>query len=415
VTKAMHNGLQGMPVPWNAEMQQVWRDYNLLNARRFDGEYDFVIIHDPQPAGILAYWEEERGERAGYWVWRCHIDLTETRPEIWEFVDPWVERYDGAIFTLQGYVPPELQNPRLFVIPPAIDPLAPKNAPLAPEACRSIIASYNIDPDRPYLLQVSRFDPWKDPLGVVDVYRLSKQVIPELQLVYVASMASDDPEGWLYFERTARRAGEDPDIHLLSNIHGVGNAEVNAFQSLANVIIQKSTREGFGLSVTEALWKARPTVALGRRHPLQVLDGDGPHEQHREAVERVICLQHQEGAAARGRSARHVRLNSSRRYLRDYLQHSDASANQTRRGLSSLIGRAATISLREETRCVTVAWAWWRNRRGDGVPGRNGLGLLADPLGVWWRNQADKAPVCRQATQADTDRPRPVEINDGLV
>ncbi len=327
VTKAMHNSLQGSFVAWTPEMLDIWRRYNRLNAELFDEDYDFVIIHDPQPAGILGFVTERLDRRPfGRWIWRCHIDLTDSQPETWDLLRPHVEMYDAAVFTLQDYVKSDLDHPRVVLIPPAIDPLSPKNVDLPTETVHAILARYGVDTARPYVLQVSRFDPWKDPLGVIDVYRQVKERMPELQLVMVASMASDDPEGWSYYERTARRAGEDYDIHLLSNINGVGNIEVNAFQRAAAVVIQKSVREGFGLVVAEALWKGRPVVAgnVGGI-PLQILYGKTGYLVNTipEAADRVLhLLLHPEVADRMGALGReHVRANFlTTRNLRDYLE-----------------------------------------------------------------------------------------------
>lgn len=361
VTKALHNALQGMEVPWTKEMEELWWRYNRINARRFEGRYDFIVVHDPQPAGILPLYEESHARR-GHWIWRCHIDLTAARPEALSFLLPTVQRYDAAVFTLKSYVPSGLEGVPVFVIPPAIDPLSPKNVPLAPETCRDIVASFGVDLGRPIILQVSRFDPWKDPLGVVDVYRMVKSVFPEVQLVYIASMANDDPEGWLYFERTARHAGEDPDIHLLTNVKGVGDVAVNAFQRTAAVVLQKSTREGFGLSITEALWKGRPVVAgnVGGI-PLQVIDGETGFlvNNSEEAAERVIALlKDPELGTKLGRAGQeHVRRNFlTTRYLRDYLQmfhaleagqpQHDGWILDLRRQVARLAGRIATPLLK---------------------------------------------------------------------
>jgi trehalose synthase len=147
------------------------------------------------------------------------------------------------------------------VIPPSIDPLSPKNTWLEPEAVREILVGYDIDPERPIVTQVSRFDPWKDPFGVIDAYRLAKEEVPDLQLVLVGSMAHDDPEGWHYLEQTEQRRGGDPEIHILTNLQGVGDIAVNAFQRASAVVLQKSIREGFGLTVSEAMWKERPVIA----------------------------------------------------------------------------------------------------------------------------------------------------------
>ncbi|MDP9325739.1 MAG: glycosyltransferase, partial [Candidatus Dormibacteraeota bacterium] len=201
-----------------------------------------------------------------------------------------------------------------------------------------ILRRYQVDPDRPVICQVSRFDPWKDPLGVIDVYRICKQQEPRLQLLMVASMATDDPEGWSYFERTVRRAGEDFDIHILSNIHGVGHVEVNAFQRGSEVLIQKSLREGFGLTVAEALWKERPVVAgnVGGI-PLQVEDGVTGYlvDSVESCAERVLqLLQQPELSEKMGIAGKeHVRKNFLiTRYLRDYLRIFTDQASSAARG-----------------------------------------------------------------------------------
>jgi len=326
VTKAMHNSLQGMYYNWTPEMREIWLNYNRLNADLFDEHYDYVVIHDPQPAAMLSFLEERAGPKVGTWVWRCHIDLTDAQVQVWDMLRPHVERYDGAIFTLEKYVKDDLAGPEVFAVPPAIDPLSPKNHDLSPEVVDAILERYGVDPKRPMVTQISRFDPWKDPLGVIDVYRVAKREFPDLQLVMVASMATDDPEGWDWYERTVRRAGEDFDIHVLSNLNGVGNIEVNAFQRAARVVIQKSTREGFGLVVSEALWKGKPVVAgnVGGI-PLQVEDGQTGFlvNTAEECAERLLYLLHNPGVAeAMGaRGVEFVRKNFlTTRYLRDYLR-----------------------------------------------------------------------------------------------
>ena len=325
VTKSMHNSLQGMYYDWTPAMREIWQNYNRLNADCFDESYDFVVIHDPQPAAIPTFLEERTGRRDGKWVWRCHIDLTAAQVGVWDFLRPHIERYDGAIFTLPDYVKDDLRGPAIFSVPPAIDPLSPKNGSLPDETVREILMRYGVDPERPMVTQISRFDPWKDPLGVIDVYRGAKEHFPALQLVMIASMASDDPEGWDWYERTVRRAGEDFDIHILSNLNGVGNLEVNAFQRAARVVIQKSVREGFGLVVSEALWKGRPVVAgnVGGI-PLQIVDGRTGFliNTSDECLEKLLLLLHNQEEADRmgARGVEHVREHFlTTRYLRDYL------------------------------------------------------------------------------------------------
>ncbi len=326
VTKAMHNSLQGMFYDWTPATREIWLNYNRLNAEMFDDSFDFVVIHDPQPAAVLSFLDERQGSHHGAWVWRCHIDLTDAQAETWDFLRPHVERYDGAIFTMQKYVKDDLHGPRIHIVPPAIDPLSPKNVDLTTEVVNEILHRYGVDPQRPMITQISRFDPWKDPLGVVDVYRRLKAIFTDLQLVMIASMASDDPEGWAWYERIVRRAGEDYDIHVLSNLNGVGNIEVNAFQRAARVVIQKSTREGFGLVVSEALWKGRPVVAgnVGGI-PLQIVDGQSGFlvTSTEECVEKVgWLLGHPKEASEMGaRGVEHVRDRFlTTRYLRDYLR-----------------------------------------------------------------------------------------------
>ncbi len=327
VTKDMHNSLQGMFVDWSPQMTDVWLRYNRLNAEHFDESWDFAVIHDPQPAAILALLREMRhGADVRRWIWRCHIDLTEAQVQVWDLLRQYVESYDAAIFTLQSYARDDLRSPRIFALPPAIDPLSPKNFPLSEVDVSAIVSRYGVDPARPILLQVSRFDPWKDPLGVIDIYRRVKERYPDLQLVLISSMAHDDPEGWAWYERTVRRAGEDYSIHILTNLNGVGNLEVNAFQRAARVVIQKSIREGFGLVVSEALWKAKPVVAgnVGGI-PLQIEHGKTGYlvNTAEECIERVTeLLDHPDVAEAMGRAGvEHVRRNFlTTRYLRDYLR-----------------------------------------------------------------------------------------------
>ncbi len=322
VTKAMHNGLQGMELPFTPEMQAIWQEGNCRNATSMEGDYDAIFIHDPQPAGIPSL-RERRGARL--WIWRCHIDTSAPNPAFWSFLLPYLSVYDAAIFTMAEYVGPGFPASRVAIIPPTIDPLSPKNAPMEADEARAIVARFGVDVRRPLLLQVSRFDPWKDPLGVIDAYRRVKRERPEVQLALVGSMAHDDPEGWFYYDRTLRHAGEDPDLHVLHNFHGVGAWEVNAFQRSADVVIQKSLREGFGLTVTEALWKGKPVIG-GRVGgiPLQVLDGETGYlvQSVEECAERALeLLAHPERARALGERGReHVRRNFlCTRGLRDEL------------------------------------------------------------------------------------------------
>jgi len=257
-TKAIHNGLQGNPQGLTAEQRDEFSRFQELNAREIDVDaYDFIVAHDPQPVGVI----DHLGGGAAKWMWRGHIDFSTPNDDVLDFLLPSIRRYDAAVFHLASYVPRRDGLPPCVIWPPAIDPLAPKNMALSPEDAAYIVDQFGIDVSRPLLTQVSRFDPWKDPLGVIDAYRLVKQEHPGVQLALVGSMAHDDPEGWEYWNQTVAYADADPDVFILSNLNNVGSVEVNAFQVHAAAVIQKSIREGFGLTVSEALWKTRPTVA----------------------------------------------------------------------------------------------------------------------------------------------------------
>lgn len=272
VTKAIHNGLQGDARSITEAERDAYLATSARNANLLVDGYDFIVVHDPQPAAVLPL----RGKGGAKWVWRCHIETTRPNLETWEFLRGFLCDYDAAVFTLREFVPPDLPIERVAIIPPAIDPLSPKNLPLARITAKQVLDWIGVRLDAPLVTQVSRFDPWKDPLGVIEAYRLAREDVPNLQLALVGSMALDDPEGWdLYRQIQQEAAGEDA-IKLFTNLTGVGNIEVNAFQRLSSLVLQKSIREGFGLVISEALWKGTPVVA-GRAGgiPLQMADGTG--------------------------------------------------------------------------------------------------------------------------------------------
>jgi trehalose synthase len=322
VTKAMHNALQGADRPLSDEERRIFEKYNLLNAGGLTGDYDVVIVHDPQPIGLRGNVPSLDGAK---WIWRCHIDLSTPDPQVLEFLLPMMAGYDLTVFHMAEYVPSGGRIPDSVILPPAIDPLAPKNMALSSDDAAYIVNQFGLDVERPLILQVSRFDPWKDPLGVIDAYRAVKAEVPGVQLALVGSMATDDPEGWEYYHQTVDYAQADPDVYILSNLNNVGGVEVNAFQTQADVVLQKSVREGFGLTVTEALWKARPTVAgnVGGI-PLQVLDGETGYlvDSPEACAERVLrVLRDPEAARAMARRGKqHVRhAFLTPRLLRDWL------------------------------------------------------------------------------------------------
>ena len=321
VTKTFHNALQGKEIELTENMEKVYLRYNQLNANLLDLDYDYVVIHDPQPLAIISY----RDERKGKWIWRCHIDLSRPNKEFWSFLEPFLANYDAFIFSLKKYVKSPLEKRNVAIISPSIDPLSDKNKPLPEDRILSTLERYDVDPNRPILIQVGRFDPWKDPLGVIDVYRKVKKKMPGVQLLLITSMAPDDPEGWVYYERTARHAGEDYNIHLLTDFMGVGNLEVNAFQRSSDVALLKSIREGFGMTVTEALWKRVPVVGgnVGGI-PLQVIDGVTGFLVNTvdEAAEKTLyLLRNPKEAKEMGKRGReHVLRNFLiTKHLRDYL------------------------------------------------------------------------------------------------
>ena len=271
-TKALHNALQGAKRSLTADEEAAYLASAERNAAQLEERYDFVFVHDPQPAAIRTF-HDRAGAR---WVWRCHIDTGSPNPAAWDLLRPHLDGYDAAVFTMREFVPPDLPVSRISVIPPAIDPLSPKNMELDLEAAWRILTWIGVERDQPLITQVSRFDPWKDPLGVIAAYRLVRDDFPDLQLALAGSMALDDPEGWEVYERIRSESEADPLIHVFTNLTGVGNIEVNAFQRVSSVVVQKSIREGFGLVVSEALWKGTPVVA-GRAGgiPLQLADGAG--------------------------------------------------------------------------------------------------------------------------------------------
>lgn len=309
VTKAVHNALQGAEHRLTEEMQEVYWERIRGNVAEMPRDFDFVLVHDPQPAALLRVIEEE-GARTGRWLWRCHIDLSATYRSVWEFFEPLVNRFDAAIFTAEEFVQPGVDVPELALIPPSIDPLSLKNLDMSPSSALEIVRALGVDTRRPLLTQVSRFDPWKDPLGVIDAFRLVRKQVPDAQLVMIGSLANDDPEGMRYLELTAEHAAGDPDVHLLTNLDGVGDEAVNAVQRLADVVIQKSLREGFGLVVSEAMWKGKPVVGgdVGGIR-LQIEDGETGYLVHdipacAEAVTRLLLdpdLRERIGAAGRER------------------------------------------------------------------------------------------------------------------
>lgn len=252
VTKKIHNGLQGGNIEITEEEWDLYKKVNEKNSKTLDLSADIVVIHDPQPAMIPCFLDN--GKK---WIWRCHIDLSNPNKVLWERFKNYLERYNMMLFHLNDYIKDEFASiSRIF--PPSIDPISNKNKELKEEVINHVLKKYNIRRKKT-LTVVARFDPWKDLKGAIDVYRLIKREM-DVQLLIVSAMASDDPEGWILFEEVARYAGNDEDIHFLTNIKGVGDIEVNVFQRIADLGLHTATREGFGLVVSEIMWKEKPVV-----------------------------------------------------------------------------------------------------------------------------------------------------------
>lgn len=286
VTKNFHNALQGADHTLTRKERETYLKQNQDNARSIDFEYDVMIVNDPQPAALRHYY---RGNNMK-WAWRCHIDTSEPNQEVWQFLTPYVEIYDCAVFSLEQYIPPSLHIPHTRVIPPAIDPHSPKNRELPVRYCIDFLVSLGIDINRPLVTQVSRFDPWKDPFGVIRAYRLAKKDVPGLQLALIGSLARDDPQGVGIMEQVQHEAENDPALFVFYNLSDV---EVNAFQRASSLIIQKSLREGFGLTVSEALWKSTAVVA-SRVGGIPAQMGDGLSQflvnGVEECAEKIVML-----------------------------------------------------------------------------------------------------------------------------
>jgi trehalose synthase len=268
VTKLLHNNLHGDHQALTADMRKIYWDTTLQNAGLVRRDADFVCIHDPQPVGLV----RERGDK-GRWVWRCHIDLADADSASWSFLRQLVERFDGGIFHLPDYAK-ELSIPQ-FICPPAIDPLSAKNCELDQAEIDRVLEKYGLDPNLPIVLQVSRYDRLKDPVGVIRGFKAAARSKP-CQLVLAGAEVRDDPESADVLSEAREAAGGDPDIHLLL-LEGNAPREVNALQRAATVVVQKSLKEGFGLTVTEAMWKAKPVIggAVGgiRRQIIQGVTG----------------------------------------------------------------------------------------------------------------------------------------------
>jgi len=291
ITKGLHNALQGAPFEEikKAGTKRVYLTNNLTNARELDPNYDVFIVNDPQPAALRHYCPANKAK----WVWRCHVDSSQPDATVWNFLRPYIEEHDAAVFTTEEFIPQDLQLAKVTTMAPAICAFSSKNMFIRQELCREILENLGFDRNRLLITQISRFDHWKDPFGTIAAYRLAKAEIPGLQLAMIGSFAQDDPESWDMYAAIHTEANKDDDMFVYSNLTGVGNMEVNAFQRASDLVVQKSIREGFGLVVTEALWKEKPVVAGNAGGiPLQ-MTGELSHylvNSVEECAEKIVYL-----------------------------------------------------------------------------------------------------------------------------
>ena len=322
ITKAFHNALHGETFQAGPAVFDTFREYNRRNLDLLPADGRFVVIHDPQPAALI---EAKAEKDRRHWIWRCHIDLSRPDPAVWSFLEPYVARYDGAIFSSPEFAR-QLPIPQ-YLFYPAIDPLSDKNRELEQSFIRGVLDGFGIDRHRPILTQISRFDRLKDPIGVVQAYRLVKRY-HDCQLVLAGGGAPDDPEGSQVLAEVREAAESDPDIHVLE-LPASAPLEVNALQQASTIVLQKSLREGFGLTVAEALWKKKPVVASAVGGiPLQVIHkhtGMLAHSIEGAAYQIRFLLSHPEIARRLGEQGHeHVRENflitgNLKRYLTLFL------------------------------------------------------------------------------------------------
>ena len=306
VTKSFHNALHGAPYHPKPKDFEIFLSYNERNRSSLPLDAEFVVVHDPQPAALI----DARQPGLNHWVWRCHIDLSHPNRGVWDFLERFVSHYDAAMFSSSEFSR-QLSIPQ-YLFYPAIDPLSEKNGPLDPEFIQQVLFRYQIDPQRPILTQISRFDRLKDPVGVIRAYRIVKRYF-DCQLVLAGGSASDDPEGALVLKDVLRAADKDPDIKILE-LPAWAPLEVNALQRASTIVVQKSLREGFGLTVSEALWKKKPVVASAVGGiPTQIIHkhtGLLAHSVEGTAYQIRFLLSHPEIAAKLGENGHeHVKEN----------------------------------------------------------------------------------------------------------
>ena len=305
ITKKFHNALQGDPLHLSDIKKRLYVQANQDFSSYCRIDHDFLIIHDPQPLPLIKFYKKRQP-----WIWRCHIDISNPNNKLWEYLKNFLLRYDGVIVSNEKYKREDLPIEQR-IISPAIDPLSPKNITIPKRVISKYLRKFGIPIDKPLIAQISRFDKWKDPEGVIEVFKLVKKKV-DCRLVLCGSMATDDSEGWMVYKKIERKAKDlikNKDVILITSEN---NIVVNALQRSSSVIIQKSIREGFGLTVTEALWKEKPVVASNTGGiPFQIKDGENgflidPYDKEKFADRIVQILQNPSSIEEIGKKGKEI-------------------------------------------------------------------------------------------------------------
>jgi len=326
ITKKIHNALQGKNIRLTESEKSFYLKINKEIAKELEKiKADILIVHDPQPLASLNFLTKSIKT-----VWRCHIDTTAPNQNVWNFIKRLLEKYQYFVFSLKDFVSSEISSKRVFIIPPAINPLTAKNKPISLSTAKYILNEIGVNPSKPVVAQISRFDLWKDPLGVIRAFYLAKNKIPNLQLVLMGLfIAKDDPEAKNVFKKVKRYAKGDPDVYLFSDPQKMkfsNDILVNALQTAADVIIQKSIREGFGLVVTEAMWKYKAVVG-GNTGGIKIQIKNGINgfliNTTEEAAEKIVWLLNHKKLAQKMGIAAHKSVKQkflTPRLLSDWLE-----------------------------------------------------------------------------------------------
>jgi len=321
ISENIYRALKGKKIEITSEMWKSYIDFLKEHINKIEDKYDYIIIHTSDPLGAVTF----RDKFSAKWIWRCDLDTGSPDPEAWKLLHPVIQQYDGGIFTMKHFMKADINIKDFVISPPSIDPLNLKNSILSPEEYKKIVRKMGVNPDKPIIMQLSSFHPSRDPVGIIDSYRIVSREIPDVQLVLLTFISSNDPNSWKYYEKTLRHAGEDYNIHFLSNMNGAGSIEGNAFQRAASIVLKKSLKDNFGVVVLEGLWKEKPIVASNVDGiSIQVIEGVNGFlvDTVEEFAEKIIyLLQNPEAAGKMGRRGKeYVRENFLiTRQLKDYL------------------------------------------------------------------------------------------------